>query len=247
MCVWYVRQTRIVSRFNNLPSKKSETIRAWELSYSDWHIRLHSIHPSWSYWHISVPCYTRSQYSQQACVWGQSTSFYSLPKHDIDPHWNESHCIPYCHRSKSGKRLRQILIGCERFVLFFNHAFPLPWCRCCLVYIYGVSIQCIQGTFDTSVVKVILWSLGAFSDFRQFCILKMAGCTAKWIKTWAPGMNIQWIQDTCEKPCVSKTAGFRVKDTSRSQCYPVYVVIVFNLVKQSAKPVGFLFNCNTLS
>ena len=35
-------------------------------------------------------------------------------------------------------------------------------------------------------------------------------------------------------------AGFRVKDTSRSLCYPVYVVIVFHLVKQSAKPLGFL-------
>ncbi len=44
-----------------------------------------------------------------------------------------------------------------------------------------------------------------------------------------------------QKPCVSKTAGFRVKDTSRSLCYPVYVVIVFHLVKQSAKPLGFLF------
>ncbi len=43
-----------------------------------------------------------------------------------------------------------------------------------------------------------------------------------------------------QKLCVSKTAGFRVKDTSRSLCYPVYVVIVFHLVKQSAKPHGFL-------
>ncbi len=34
---------------------------------------------------------------------------------------------------------------------------------------------------------------------------------------------------------------FRVKDTSRSLCYPVYVVTVFHLVKQSAKPLGFLF------
>ncbi len=32
-----------------------------------------------------------------------------------------------------------------------------------------------------------------------------------------------------------------MKDTSRSLCYPVYVVIVFYLVKQSAKPLGFLF------
>ncbi len=32
-----------------------------------------------------------------------------------------------------------------------------------------------------------------------------------------------------------------MKDTSRSLCYPVYGVIVFYLVKQSAKPQGFLF------
>ncbi len=31
-----------------------------------------------------------------------------------------------------------------------------------------------------------------------------------------------------------------MKDTSRSLCYPAYVVIVFHLVKQSAKPLGFL-------
>ncbi len=40
-------------------------------------------------------------------------------------------------------------------------------------------------------------------------------------------------------------AGFRVKDTSRSLCYSVYVVIVFHLVKQSVKPLGFLF-CHRL-
>ncbi len=50
---------------------------------------------------------------------------------------------------------------------------------------------------------------------------------------------IRCISDI-QKPCVSKTVGFRVKDTSRSLCYPVYVVIVFHLVKQSAKPLGFL-------
>ncbi len=39
-----------------------------------------------------------------------------------------------------------------------------------------------------------------------------------------------------------ENGSFRVKDTSsRSLCYPVYVVIVFHLVKQSAKPLGFLF------
>ena len=43
-----------------------------------------------------------------------------------------------------------------------------------------------------------------------------------------------------QKPCASKTVGLRVKDTSRYLCYPVYVVIVYHLVKQSAKPLGFL-------
>ena len=32
-----------------------------------------------------------------------------------------------------------------------------------------------------------------------------------------------------------------MKDTSRSLCYPVFVVIVFHLVKQSAKPLVFFF------
>ncbi len=50
-----------------------------------------------------------------------------------------------------------------------------------------------------------------------------------------------------QKPCILKTAGLGVKDTSRSLCYPVYVVIVFHLVKQSAKPLGFLFEgCNII-
>ncbi len=31
-----------------------------------------------------------------------------------------------------------------------------------------------------------------------------------------------------------------MKGTSRSLCYPVYVVVVFHFVKQSAKPLGFL-------
>ncbi len=53
-------------------------------------------------------------------------------------------------------------------------------------------------------------------------------------------MVIRCISDF-QKPCVSKTAVFRMNDTSRSLCYPVYVVIVFHLVKQSAKPLGFLF------
>ena len=44
-----------------------------------------------------------------------------------------------------------------------------------------------------------------------------------------------------QKLCVSKTAGLRVKDTSRSLRFPVYVVIVFHLEKQSAKSLGFLY------
>ncbi len=31
----------------------------------------------------------------------------------------------------------------------------------------GVIIQCTQGTFDTSVIKVILGSLGAFPIFEK--------------------------------------------------------------------------------
>ena len=31
----------------------------------------------------------------------------------------------------------------------------------------GVNIQCIQGTFDSSVVKVIVWSFGAFPIFGK--------------------------------------------------------------------------------
>ena len=31
----------------------------------------------------------------------------------------------------------------------------------------GVSIQCTQGTFDTSVIKVILGSFGAFPIFKS--------------------------------------------------------------------------------
>ncbi len=52
-----------------------------------------------------------------------------------------------------------------------------------------------------------------------------------------------------QKLCVSKTAGFRVKATSTgtSLCYPVYVFIVFHLVKQSAKPLGFLLEYEILS
>ncbi len=71
-----------------------------------------------------------------------------------------------------------------------------------------VSIQCTQGTFDTSVLKVILGVIRCISIFQ--------------------------------KPCISKTAGLRVKDTSRSLFNPVYVVIAFYRVKQSAKPLGFL-------
>ncbi len=43
-----------------------------------------------------------------------------------------------------------------------------------------------------------------------------------------------------QKPCISKTAGLRVKDTSTLYVVQFYVVIVFHLVKQSAKPLGFL-------
>ncbi len=77
------------------------------------------------------------------------------------------------------------------------------------IWVSGVSIQCTQGTFDTSVIKVILGSFGVFLIFKNLVS--------------------------------RKRQGFRVKDISRSLCYPVYVVIVFHLVNQSAKPLGFLF------
>ncbi len=50
---------------------------------------------------------------------------------------------------------------------------------------------------------------------------------------------IQCISDF-QKPCVSKTAGFRVRDLDLC-VIQFYVVIVFPLVKQSAKPLHFLF------
>ncbi len=43
-----------------------------------------------------------------------------------------------------------------------------------------------------------------------------------------------------QKPCALKTTGIRVKDTSRSLSYLFLCIIVFHLVKQSAKPLGFL-------
>ena len=45
-----------------------------------------------------------------------------------------------------------------------------------------------------------------------------------------------------QKPCASKTAVVRVKDTSRSLCYPVLCGHCFHLVMQSTKPQGFLLN-----
>ena len=108
------------------------------------------------------------------------------------------------------------------------------------------------------MIKVILGSFGAFR-FLKICISKMAGRRANGLKFGLWGLSIQWTQGTFDtqvlkvilglfgvflifrKPCVSKTADFRVKDTSRSLCYPGYVAIVFHLVKQSAKPLGFLF------
>ncbi len=54
-------------------------------------------------------------------------------------------------------------------------------------------------------------------------------------------LGVIWCVPDFQKPCASKRAGLRVKDTSRSLCYPVLCGHnVFYLVKQSAKPLGFL-------
>ncbi len=86
----------------------------------------------------------------------------------------------------------------------------------------GVSIQCTEGTFDTSVIKVILGSFGAFR-FLTSLISKMAGRRAKRIEICASGLSIhrvlltlKWLRSfwghsgvvpIFKKPCVSKTAG----------------------------------------
>ena len=59
----------------------------------------------------------------------------------------------------------------------------------------GVSIQCTEGTFDTSVIKVILGSFGAFR-FLTSLISKMAGRRAKRIEICASGLSIQCTQGT---------------------------------------------------
>ncbi len=38
------------------------------------------------------------------------------------------------------------------------------------IWASGVSIQCTQGTFDTSVIKVILGSFGAFRYSKTLCL-----------------------------------------------------------------------------
>ena len=58
-----------------------------------------------------------------------------------------------------------------------------------------MSIKCTQGSFDTSVIKVILWSF-VHSDFWEACISKMAGRRAKRIEIWASGVGIQCTQGT---------------------------------------------------
>ncbi len=80
---------------------------------------------------------------------------------------------------------------------------------------------------------------------------------------WTSGISIQ-IQDTCEvmlhvilgvircisdfqQPCVSKTVGFRAKHNLNLYVIQFYVVIVCHLVKQRAKPLGFLFSSFALT
>ncbi len=60
------------------------------------------------------------------------------------------------------------------------------------IWASGVSIQSTQGTFDTSVIKVILdlRSFGAFPIFEKNCSSKGDGRRAKRIKIWASGVSI---------------------------------------------------------
>ena len=50
------------------------------------------------------------------------------------------------------------------------------------IWASGVSLQCIQGPFDSYVLEVFLVSFGAFLIFDKFCISKTAGRRAKRIE-----------------------------------------------------------------
>ncbi len=49
-----------------------------------------------------------------------------------------------------------------------------------------------------------------------------------------------WCISDFQQPCISQMAGLRAKNTPKSVCYPVYVVIVCHLDKQSVKAPGLL-------
>ena len=63
------------------------------------------------------------------------------------------------------------------------------------IWASGVSIQCTQGTFDASVIKVILGSFGAIR-LSTSLYLEMAGRRVKRSEIWALGVSIQCIQGT---------------------------------------------------
>ena len=69
-----------------------------------------------------------------------------------------------------------------------------------------VSIQCIQGTFDTYVVKVILGSFGAFPIFDKLVSRKRIN-RAKRSEIWPSGVSIQCIQGTFDTSVVKVILG----------------------------------------
>ncbi len=71
-----------------------------------------------------------------------------------------------------------------------------------------MTIQCIQGTFDTLVIKVILGSFSAFPIFKN-SISKTAGHRTKWIEKLASEVSIQCTQGTLTLKCLRSFWGIR--------------------------------------
>ena len=98
------------------------------------------------------------------------------------------------------------------------------------IWASGVSLQCTQGTFDTSVIKVVLGPFGAFPIFkisvsRKSLVVERnrvkcgprgwvfrvyrALLTLKWLRSfWG-----HWVHFRFSKTCISKTTGCRVKQS----------------------------------
>ena len=70
------------------------------------------------------------------------------------------------------------------------------------IWASGINIQCIQGTFDRYVFKVILGSFSAFPilcNLVHVCSSKMAGRTAKWMKLWVSSVCTQSVRGTFDR------------------------------------------------